>query len=99
MATIALDTIDKVYPNGFHAIHELSLEAISGGPLRIGDRLVNDVELKDRDIAMVFQIYARPPHMSVADHIGSALKLATNPTAAPVPYEHLDPPRHREQGR
>ena len=52
------------------------LEDISEGELRIGDRLVNDVHPKDRDIAMVFQNYALYPHMSVADNIGFALKLA-----------------------
>ncbi len=54
------------------------LEEISEGELRIGDRLVNDVHPKDRDIAMVFQNYALYPHMSVADNIGFALKLAKN---------------------
>jgi multiple sugar transport system ATP-binding protein len=52
------------------------LEDISGGELRIGDRVVNDVHPKDRDIAMVFQNYALYPHMTVADNIGFALKLA-----------------------
>ncbi len=51
------------------------LETISSGELRIGDRVVNDVEPKDRDIAMVFQSYALYPHMSVADNIGFSLKL------------------------
>jgi multiple sugar transport system ATP-binding protein len=52
------------------------LEEISGGELRIDDRVVNDVHPKDRDIAMVFQNYALYPHMTVADNIGFALKLA-----------------------
>jgi len=52
------------------------LEEISGGTLRIGENVVNDYEPKDRDIAMVFQNYALYPHMSVADNIGFALKLA-----------------------
>jgi multiple sugar transport system ATP-binding protein len=47
--------------------------------LRIGERVVNDVHPKDRDIAMVFQNYALYPHMSVADNIGFALKLAKVP--------------------
>jgi multiple sugar transport system ATP-binding protein len=51
------------------------LETITGGELRIGDRVVNNVEPKDRDIAMVFQSYALYPHMSVADNIGFSLKL------------------------
>ena len=86
MATVVLDGVEKIYDNGYHAIHDLNieiadkeflvlvgpsgcgkstalrmvagLESISGGELRIGDRLVNDVEPKDRDIAMVFQNYA-----------------------------------------
>ena len=55
------------------------LEEISGGEMRIGDRVVNDVESKDRDIAMVFQNYALYPHMTVYDNIGFALKLAKTP--------------------
>jgi multiple sugar transport system ATP-binding protein len=49
------------------------LESISGGTLRIGDRVVNDVEAKDRDISMVFQSYALYPHMTVARNIESPL--------------------------
>ncbi len=107
MATVTLDNVNKVYPNGFQAIQDLSLdivdgeflvlvgpsgcgkstalrmiaglEEISGGELRIGDRVVNDVEPKDRDIAMVFQNYALYPHMTVAENIGFALKLAKVP--------------------
>ena len=109
MATVELDNINKVYENGYHAIHDLSLaiedkeflvlvgpsgcgkstalrmiaglETISGGTMRIGDRVVNDVEPKDRDIAMVFQNYALYPHMTVYDNIGFALKLAKVPKA------------------
>ncbi|HSM64840.1 MAG TPA: sn-glycerol-3-phosphate ABC transporter ATP-binding protein UgpC [Ilumatobacteraceae bacterium] len=109
MATVKLDKINKVYENGFHAIHDLDLEiadkeflvlvgpsgcgkstalrmiagleTISGGTMMIGDRVVNDVEPKDRDIAMVFQNYALYPHMSVYDNIGFALKLAKVPKA------------------
>jgi multiple sugar transport system ATP-binding protein len=55
------------------------LESITSGVLRIGDRVVNDVEPKDRDIAMVFQNYALYPHMTVYDNIGFALKLARVP--------------------
>ncbi len=104
MATVTLEKIDKIYPNGFHAIHGLDLEIadkeflvlvgpsgcgkstalrmiagleeISGGTMTIGDNVVNDVEPKDRDIAMVFQNYALYPHMTVRDNIGFALKLA-----------------------
>ncbi|MCY4194690.1 MAG: sn-glycerol-3-phosphate ABC transporter ATP-binding protein UgpC [bacterium] len=109
MATITLDKINKVYANGYHAIHDLDLdiadteflvlvgpsgcgkstalrmiaglEEITGGEMRIGDRVVNAVEPKDRDIAMVFQNYALYPHMSVYDNIGFALKLAKTPKA------------------
>jgi multiple sugar transport system ATP-binding protein len=107
MATVQLEGINKVYDNGFHAIHDLDLEiadreflvlvgpsgcgkstalrmiagleTISGGKMKIGDRVVNDVEPKDRDIAMVFQNYALYPHMTVYDNIGFALKLAKVP--------------------
>ncbi len=51
------------------------LEDISSGTLRIGDRIVNDVAPKDRDIAMVFQSYALYPHMTVAENLGFGLKL------------------------
>ncbi len=109
MAQVKLENINKIYPNGFQATHDLSidiadgeflvlvgpsgcgkstalrmvagLEEISSGTLSIGDRVVNDVEPKDRDIAMVFQNYALYPHMSVADNIGFALKLAKLPKA------------------
>src|ERR671910_510710 len=107
MATVALEDVNKVYDNGFHAIHDLSLEiadseflvlvgpsgcgkstalrmvagleTITAGKLMIGDRVVNDVQPKDRDIAMVFQNYALYPHMTVFDNIGFALKLARVP--------------------
>ena len=109
MAEVKLEGINKVYPNGFQATYDLSLdvkdgeflvlvgpsgcgkstalrmvaglEEISSGTLSIDDRVVNDVEPKDRDIAMVFQNYALYPHMSVADNIGFALKLAKLPKA------------------
>ena len=109
MASITIDQVDKVYPNGFQAIYGLSLdvadgefvvlvgpsgcgkstalrmvaglEEISNGELRIGERIVNDVEPKNRDIAMVFQNYALYPHMTVAENIGFALKLAKIPKA------------------
>ena len=109
MAKVTLENINKIYPNGFQATHDLSidvqdgeflvlvgpsgcgkstalrmvagLEEISSGTLSIDDRVVNDVEPKDRDIAMVFQNYALYPHMTVADNIGFALKLAKLPKA------------------
>jgi len=104
MADVVLDQISKVYPNGFQAVHDVSLEIadgeflvlvgpsgcgkstvlrmvagleeISGGTLMIGGRVVNDVEPKARDIAMVFQNYALYPHMTVAENIGFSLKLS-----------------------
>jgi multiple sugar transport system ATP-binding protein len=107
-----LENVNKIYDNGFQAIHDLSLdisdgeflvlvgpsgcgkstalrmiaglETITEGELRIGDKVVNDVEPKDRDIAMVFQNYALYPHMTVYDNIGFALKLAK------VPKEEID---------
>lgn len=109
MATVELSQVDKIYDNGFHAIHGLDLkiedreflvlvgpsgcgkstalrmvaglETVTSGKLSIGDRVVNDVEPKDRDIAMVFQNYALYPHMTVYDNIGFALKLAKVPRA------------------
>ncbi|RMH75841.1 MAG: sn-glycerol-3-phosphate ABC transporter ATP-binding protein UgpC [Actinomyces sp.] len=107
MAEVVLEHVTKIYPNGFQAVTDLSLdiadgeflvlvgpsgcgkstalrmiaglEEISSGTLRIGDRVVNDVPPKDRDIAMVFQNYALYPHMTVYDNIGFALKLAKTP--------------------
>ncbi|GAB5535320.1 MAG: sn-glycerol-3-phosphate ABC transporter ATP-binding protein UgpC [Rubricoccaceae bacterium] len=57
------------------------LESISKGTLRIGDRVVNDVAPKDRDIAMVFQNYALYPHMTVFDNMAFGLKLRKFPKA------------------
>src|SRR3954447_25175783 len=107
MSTVVLEGINKVYENGFHAIHDLSLEiadkeflvlvgpsgcgkstalrmiagleSISGGELRIGERVVNNLEPKERDIAMVFQSYALYPHLTVRDNIAFALKLQKVP--------------------
>ena len=55
------------------------LEEITEGELWIGDKLMNDVEPKDRDIAMVFQNYALYPHMSVYDNMAFGLKLRKTP--------------------
>ena len=55
------------------------LEEISEGELYIGDRLVNDIAPKDRDIAMVFQNYALYPHMTVFDNMAFGLKLRKVP--------------------
>jgi multiple sugar transport system ATP-binding protein len=52
------------------------LEQISSGTISIGERDVTNVAAKDRDIAMVFQNYALYPHMTVADNMGFALKIA-----------------------
>ena len=107
MGNIVLSEVDKVYENGFHAVHKLSLdvadgeflvlvgpsgcgkstalrmiaglETISSGELRIGGKVVNDLEPKDRDIAMVFQSYALYPHLTVRDNIAFALKLRKMP--------------------
>jgi multiple sugar transport system ATP-binding protein len=107
MATITLENISKVYPNGFQAVKGIDLdvgdgefmvlvgpsgcgkttvlrmvaglEDISGGTLKIGDKVVNDLGPKERDIAMVFQNYALYPHMTVGENIGFALKLRKLP--------------------
>lgn len=55
------------------------LEEISSGELRIGDKLVNDIAPKDRDIAMVFQNYALYPHMTVFENMAFGLKLRKTP--------------------
>jgi multiple sugar transport system ATP-binding protein len=107
VGNIVLNEVDKVYENGFHAVHKLSLdvadgeflvlvgpsgcgkstalrmiaglETITSGELRIGGKVVNDLEPKDRDIAMVFQSYALYPHLTVRDNIAFALKLRKMP--------------------
>ena len=112
MAGLSAKNIFKVYPNGFEAVKDFSLdvedkefiifvgpsgcgksttlrmiaglEDISSGELYIGDRLVNDVEPKDRDIAMVFQNYALYPHMTVYDNMAFGLKLRK------VPKDEID---------
>ena len=103
MAPVTLDKITKVYPNGFQAVTDLSLELedgefmvlvgpsgcgkstalrmiagledITDGSLVIDGKTVNEVEPKDRDIAMVFQNYALYPQMSVRENIAFPLKL------------------------
>ena len=95
MASLSLQGIQKIYPNGFHAVKDFNLEIadkefiifvgpsgcgksttlrmiagledISGGTFKIDGKVMNDVEPKDRDIAMVFQNYALYPHMTVYD--------------------------------
>jgi multiple sugar transport system ATP-binding protein len=57
------------------------LETVTGGEIRIGERVVNDVPPKQRDIAMVFQNYALYPHMRVYDNMAFSLKLRGAPKA------------------
>ncbi|WP_373356303.1 ABC transporter ATP-binding protein [Pseudoroseicyclus sp. CXY001] len=57
------------------------LEDITSGDIEIGGKLVNDVEARDRGVAMVFQSYALYPHMSVRDNVGFGLRLARVPKA------------------
>src|SRR4030095_15240723 len=57
------------------------LEPITAGEIRIDAKVVNDLEPKDRDIAMVFQNYALYPHKNVADNMGFALQMRRGPTA------------------
>ena len=93
MASLSLQHINKIYPNGFEAVKDFNLEIadkefiifvgpsgcgksttlrmiagleeISSGTLKIGDRVVNDVDPKDRYISMVFKSYAMYPNMTV----------------------------------
>ncbi len=107
MASLTLNHIYKVYPNGVKAVNDFTmeikdkefivfvgpsgcgksttlrmiagLEEITSGELRIGDNVVNDMEPKDRDIAMVFQNYALYPHMTVYNNMAFGLKLRKMP--------------------
>lgn len=109
MASVQLNHIYKVYPNGVKAVNDFcmdiadkefivfvgpsgcgksttlrmiaGLEEITAGELRIGDAVVNDMEPKDRDIAMVFQNYALYPHMTVYENMAFGLKLRKLPKA------------------
>ena len=109
MAEVVLEDITKVYPNGYQAVTDVSLdiadgefivmvgpsgcgkstvlrmiaglENISGGTLKIDDKVVNHLEPKDRNVAMVFQNYALYPHKTVEQNIGFALKMAKVPRA------------------
>jgi multiple sugar transport system ATP-binding protein len=71
------------------------LEDVSGGTIHIGDRVVNDVPPKDRDIAMVFQNYALYPHMTVEQNLSFALRLRM----MPGPLARLTRPRQARQVR
>jgi multiple sugar transport system ATP-binding protein len=103
VATIELDRLTKVYPDGTEAVRELDLEIadgelvvfvgpsgcgktsalrmvagledITGGEVRIGGHVVNDLPPKARDIAMIFQNYALYPHMNVYDNMAFGLKM------------------------
>lgn len=107
MASVELNHISKIYPNGAKAVDDFcmkiedkefivfvgpsgcgksttlrmvaGLEYITEGELKIGDRVVNNVEPKNRDIAMVFQNYALYPHMTIFDNIAFGLTLAKVP--------------------
>ena len=112
MASLSLENICKIYPNGFEAVKDFNLEIndqdfiifvgpsgcgksttlrmiagledISKGNLKIDGKVVNDVEAKDRDIAMVFQSYALYPHLTVYDNMAFGLKLKK------VPKDEID---------
>ncbi len=112
MASLSLENVCKVYPNGFKAVQNFNmeiadkefiifvgpsgcgksttlrmiagLEDISSGTLKIDGKVMNDVEPKDRDIAMVFQNYALYPHMTVYDNMAFGLKLRK------VPKDQID---------
>jgi len=103
MPNLHIDTVNKHYPGGVHAVKDLSmeiiegefmvfvgpsgcgkttllrmiagLEQIDGGEIRMGDKVLNDVPPKDRDIAMVFQNYALYPNMKVFDNIAFPLQM------------------------
>ena len=107
MAEILIEKLEKVYPNGFKAVHGIDLkiedgefmvfvgpsgcakstvlrmiaglEEITGGTISIGGRVVNNLDPKDRKIAMVFQNYALYPHMTVYENMAFGLKLAKLP--------------------
>ena len=103
MADVVFNEVEKIYDNGFHAVHDLSLEVgdgeflvlvgpsgcgkttalrmvagledISAGEVLIGDRVVNKLTPKERDVAMIFQKYALYPHLSVYENIAFGLRL------------------------
>jgi oligogalacturonide transport system ATP-binding protein len=112
MAEVKFKKLEKVYSNGFKAVHGIDLtihdgeflvivgpsgcaksttlrmlaglETISGGEIIIGDKVVNNLQPKERGIAMVFQNYALYPHMSVRENLGFGLKLQK------LPKEEID---------
>ena len=120
MASLSLKHIEKIYPNGYHAVQDFNLEVedkefiifvgpsgcgksttlrmiagledISEGDFLIDGVKMNDVEPKDRDIAMVFQSYALYPHMNVYKNMSFALELAK------VPKDEIDRKVHWAAG-
>ena len=93
--SISLDIRDKEFmvfvgPSGCGKTTALrmiaGLEESTSGEIFIGDRLVNDVSPKDRDIAMVFQNYALYPHMTVFDNMSFGLRLKRLPTGGVWPF-------------
>ncbi len=109
MAEVSFNKLEKIYGNGFRAVHGIDLkirdgefmvivgpsgcaksttlrmlaglETISGGEIRIGSRVVNNLAPKERGIAMVFQNYALYPHMTVRENLAFGLKLGKLPKA------------------
>ncbi|WP_226571467.1 ABC transporter ATP-binding protein [Mangrovibacter yixingensis] len=107
MAEVIFNKLEKVYSNGFKAVHGIDLkiadgefmvivgpsgcaksttlrmlaglETISGGEIRIGEKVVNNLAPKSRGIAMVFQNYALYPHMTVRENLAFGLKLSKLP--------------------
>ncbi|OLR18188.1 ABC transporter ATP-binding protein [Enterobacter kobei] len=107
MAEVIFNKLEKVYSNGFKAVHGIDLkiadgefmvivgpsgcaksttlrmlaglETISGGEVRIGERVVNNLAPKSRGIAMVLQNYALYPHMTVRENLAFGLKLSKIP--------------------
>ena len=107
MAEVIFNKLEKVYSNGFKAVHGIDLkiadgefmvivgpsgcaksttlrmlaglETISGGEVRIGEKIVNNLAPKERGIAMVFQNYALYPHMTVRENLAFGLKLSKMP--------------------
>nr|WP_318383877.1 ABC transporter ATP-binding protein [uncultured Enterobacter sp.] len=107
MAEVIFNKLEKVYSNGFKAVHGIDLriadgefmvivgpsgcaksttlrmlaglETISGGEVRIGEKVVNNLAPKARGIAMVFQNYALYPHMTVRENLAFGLKLSKIP--------------------
>src|SRR5882724_2619251 len=93
--SINLEILDKEFmvlvgPSGCGKTTALrmiaGLEESTSGEILIGERLVNDVSPKDRDIAMVFQNYALYPHMSVYDNMSFGLRLKRTPTGSMWPF-------------